>query len=724
MRGLRRQGPGQDRLSHAGARALLAERLDGPLSPDREAALEAHLAACASCRLVEGEYLANRAALRRLAAPAPPRDLPARTLAALELEAGHDRSPRAGPLPTSGRTPHLRGARRSGSVAFGSLITVALVAVVGALLVGPAVPVPGPAVGATPFAIAPVNLAFVAMQGDVLRLYRTQLDRACPAGSVSCVEFGPQADQVVGLPQGGAVSGLALDPAGRRAAIAAHSATGSTTSYYIVDLATGGPGGQSSAGASEPPMGATTASPSLSPSPGRSGAARATAETGRTRVAPLPGQAAATATPRPTAIARTPRSSSTASDAAATHRAVASASPSEHVAASRLPAAGSSGAPGGPAAPAAPGTSAAPETSGASPGAPSGSGGSPALAGIQVLPPVQAQPILQDVVATGASPAWSPDGSTLAFSAMPANGAVGSDIYTWHPNDAWAVAVTSDHASTFASWAGDRIVGSTLVAAPDDPELLSPETFVLDLRTGERRTIEGTQLWLPSVDPTGRFAVGWSGTLRLVGEVPVPSQGQLVFAAWSNLDPFAQPAPTAAATPTPALSVPSGPPRSARIRAAATDLALPASGALLPTGAAPAASAAATNPGGAAPLVAPIDPSPVPGASAPAIQDWAVAWSPDGSAFASWESSSLDAGSGSLTVHAVDTTMGQLASGPPLLGPLAAQRAFSMGLDRLAWTTPADLRGYCQLRVAVWGSFGTGELRSLELDQQGIVPAF
>ncbi|MGC8633284.1 MAG: TolB family protein [Candidatus Limnocylindrales bacterium] len=724
MPGLRRLPPGRGPLSHAQARALLAERIDGPLTPDREAALEAHLAACPGCRLVEGEYLANRAALRHLAAPAPPRDLPARTLAALELEAAHDRSPQAGPVLRSGRAPHLRGARRSGSVAFGSLLTVALVAVVGALLVGPGVPVPGPAVGATPFAIAPVNLAFVAMQGDVLRLYRTRLDRACPAGSVSCVEFGPQADQVVGLPQGGAVSGLALDPVGRRAAIAARSTINATTTYYVVDLNSGSAGAPSSTGASEPPVGGATASPSPSPSPRHSGTARATTGAARTRSAPLTGQATTTA-PHPTAATRTPRTTSTP---AATHRVTASSSTPEHPAPSRPPTASSPGLLGEPAASSASSAPGTPQTSGASPGvpsgAPSGSAGSSALAGVQALPPVQAQPILQDVVSTGASPAWSPDGSTLAFSAMPADGTLGSDIYIWHPDDAWAVAVTSDHASTFASWAGDRIVGSTLIAAPDDPEMLTPQTFVLDPRTGERRTVEGARLWLPSVDPTGRFAVGWSGTLRLVGQVPVPSQGQLVFTPWSSLDPFALPAPTPAAMLTPSLSMPSGSPRSARVRAEATSLASAAPSTLLPTDAPAPASAAATSQGAATPLLAPVDPTPAPGGSASTIQDWVVAWSPDGSAFAVWEGPSLGVDAGSLTVHAVDTTMGQPAPGPLLLGPLSAQRAFSMGLDRLAWTTPTDLRGYCQLRVAVWGAFGTGELRSLELDQQGVVPAF
>ena len=703
---------GRNRLTHERARAWLAERLDGPLQPGREDALAAHLASCVSCREVDAEYRANRAAIRLLAAPVPPRDLSARTLAALQVEVGRVRPPRAAPV------PRLRGARRGNGVAFGSLLTVALVAVVGALLVGPTVQIPGPNVGATPFAIAPVDLAFVGIQGDVVRLYRARLDRACPPGNISCADFGPEADQVVGLPQTAAVSGLAFDPAGRRAAIAARPGTGTTTTYYVVDLGSGAPASVAPTSPFGSPAAAAGAGSTAATAPSSAGAApqHSASPAAKERATPLAQKKTVASTPRPSTAEHATKSPGTAADA--TRRPAASASPTASPAAATSVPAVSSVLPAGGA--------------GAGPASSSALGGP---AGITTLPPVLAQPILQDVIPTGAAPAWSPDGTTLAFSAMPADGSMGPDIYIWHPGDEWAIPITTDHASSFASWAGSRIVGSTYTIEPGNPAALVPESFVLDPLTGDRRTLAGTGLWLPSVDPTAQYAVGWSGTLRLVGQVPAPDQGQLVFAQWNTLDPYALPAPVApVATPTPTPS-PTVAPASHRARAERTaPVSSPAlestpvavgPGSSTATGSSGAAAGglpAAGGLGAGAATPVPIDASPAPGAQQ--FEDWAIGWSPDGSAFAVWEGQSVGAQTGTLWLHAVDGATEQLATGDLLLGPVAACRGFSMGLDRLVWATPADLRGYSQLRVVVWGSFGRGEMRSQELDQQEIVPAF
>ncbi len=696
------------RLTHERAREWLAERLDGPLQPPREDALAAHLASCASCREVDAEYHANRAAIRLLAAPVPPRDLPARTLAALEVEVGRVRPPRAAPV------PRLRGARRGNGVAFGSLLTVALVAVVGALLVGPAVQIPVPNVGATPFAIAPVDLAFVGIQGNVVRLYRARLDRACPAGNISCANFGPEADQVVGMPQTAAVSGLAFDPAGRHAAIAARPGTGTATTYYVVDLG----GGSPASGAPTSPFGSpaavagTGSASAAAPSSASAAPRHSASPVAKGRATPLVQPKTVTSTLHPSPSEHAGKSPAISVNA--TRRPTASPSPTASPTGATLGPAGSSAVAGG-------GAGAGPASSGAL--------GGPV--GIATLPPVLAQPILADVIPTGASPAWSPDGTTLAFSAMPADGSIGPDIYTWHPGDQWAVPITTDHASSFASWAGSRIVGSTYTAEPGNPAVLVPQSFVLDPRTGDRRTVAGTGLWLPSVDPTARYVVGWAGTLRLVGQVPVPDQGQLVFTQWNTLDPYGLPALTAPeATPTPSPTpAPTAAPASHRARAERTAPASSAAVTQSPGGAEPASAAASGGAQAAAGSLeaagttpAPIDASPAPGVQQ--FEDWAIGWSPDGSAFAVWEGPSVGVQTGTLSLHGVDVATGQLATGAPLLGPVAACRGFSMGLDRLVWATPADLRGYSQLRVVVWGSFGRGEMRSQELDQQEVVPAF
>jgi hypothetical protein len=63
----------------------------------------------------------------------------------------------------------------------------------------------------------------------------------------------------------------------------------------------------------------------------------------------------------------------------------------------------------------------------------------------------------------GETAAYSPDGTMLAFSARPADGSVGPDIYLWRPGDAAAHPVTSDHASVFSGWLSNLLLGSRAV---------------------------------------------------------------------------------------------------------------------------------------------------------------------------------------------------------------------------------------------------------------------
>lgn len=698
------------RVRHGQARAWISERLDAPLGSVREAALEAHLAACPDCRRTEAEYRANRAALRRLSAPVAPRDLAARTCAALEVEARRVGTPRAAPV------LQARGARRSGGVAIGSLLTVALVAIVGVLLAAPVIQIiPGPKVGATPFTIAPVNLAYVGIEDQVVRLYHTRLDLACPPDSVSCPVFGPQEDQVVNLPVIAAVSGLTFNPADTRAAIAARSGVGATTTFYVVSLS----------GALPPSAGSSAGPPAWAASPAATGlasaATRASATAGPTRTPLVAGTKGSTATPRPSASTRPEKTARTAG--AGIPRPVRSPASDARVGEVPVPARAAVGQ----ASAALP--SGAPALPSGEPALPSGEpaftssastlpSNSPAMT---TLPTVEAQAILQDVVPTGASAAWSADGTTLAFSAMPADGSYGSDIYVWHPGDAYALALTMDHASTFASWAGNRIVGSTLAPTPADPSVLVPQSFVLDPATGARRAIEGAALWLPSVDPTGRYVVAWSGTLATAGMISVPRQGQLVFAPWSSLDPFGLTAPGTVPGPSTVpigtsptaqpTDTPAGNPRDTSTTTATTVPPELSSGA-----------SAATGPAVALQALVPVDASAEP--LAPQLKDWVVNWSPDGSAFAVWEGTAVGVTIGRLSLHAVDSTTAGLDGGSLLLGPVAACRAFSIGLDRLAWATPPDAQGLSELRVLLWGSFGRGEMQSGALQQQDIIPAF
>ena len=73
---------------HGRARELAAARLDEAIPAAEAGWLEDHLAACPDCSAVAAEYDDQRSALRslRLDTPEPPRDLWARTSAALESE--------------------------------------------------------------------------------------------------------------------------------------------------------------------------------------------------------------------------------------------------------------------------------------------------------------------------------------------------------------------------------------------------------------------------------------------------------------------------------------------------------------------------------------------------------------------------------------------------------------------------------------------------------------
>src|SRR5262245_58029974 len=106
-RGRRRAGHAA--AEHERARSLSAQRLDEPLGPADAMWLTDHLAGCAACRAIAAEYDADRAALRGLRdhQPQPPRDLWARTSAAIEREAvASGRAPRkaAGPAAVPARS--------------------------------------------------------------------------------------------------------------------------------------------------------------------------------------------------------------------------------------------------------------------------------------------------------------------------------------------------------------------------------------------------------------------------------------------------------------------------------------------------------------------------------------------------------------------------------------------------------------------------------------------
>ena len=136
--------------------------------------------------------------------------------------------------------------------------------------------------------------------------------------------------------------------------------------------------------------------------------------------------------------------------------------------------------------------------------------------------------IISGVKVVGQSAAYSPDGGWFAFTARPSDGSGGPDIYVWRVGDEVARAITNDHASVFASWAGDLLIGSrAAVASTGD---VTASSFFIDPASGDETAIAGSA-WRPAVDPTDHWAVTWDGTVEIGpdGVTPVPADGSLVL---------------------------------------------------------------------------------------------------------------------------------------------------------------------------------------------------
>ncbi|MGZ8513534.1 MAG: hypothetical protein ACXW4H_00690 [Candidatus Limnocylindrales bacterium] len=364
-----------------------------------------------------------------------------------------------------------------------------------------------------------------------------------------------------------------------------------------------------------------------------------------------------------------------------------------------------------------------------------------ASAGPSVEPsPGAAVAIITNVTVVGRGAGYSPDGAWFAFSARPADGSAGPDIYVWHVGDPLAVALTTDHASVFASWVGNQILGSratlagvtspgspdadpsasveptpaptpsstpTPVLAPDGstavdasaspeptpvPEFFA-ETFLIDPLTGIETPMLGAD-WQPVVDPTGVRVAAWEGTVRSAsdGLSLVPATGRFVIHAFQALpDLTASPAPS---------DLPSDSP-SAQPSAQPSDL---------PT----------DQP------VLPVDGSPAPSAS-PALEPQVIAegpitefdarWDNTGTWLAIWIADAADPSIGRLSLLHVDPTTGLIDR--PLGAPqdVPALPGFSIGVGRLAWATPPGQGGEgSRIQIVAWTEDAVGAVESVPVE--------
>lgn len=464
---------------HERARAHAAERLDGPLGLVESSWLDEHLAGCPSCAAIAAAYEADRQALRSLReeAAVPPRDLWARTAAAIEREAGA----------TAGASARAAGTgprRVPVGVLSGLAVIVVIVgvsAVSGGLFNGSG----GTAVVVPPsIAVAPSTVP--------------------SAASTPVVAIAAPTPIAVGA---GDVQWLDQDADGRLAFKAAP-----VTAVCPVDASDGC---ATLDGSTEQPVGITADPKTIIGSPNEDQAVVVTEDDGGSQqvtVMALPtpepaptAVASASASARPTSVA-TAIPSATAPSSEPTRPPDATASPSSEPTPSEIP------------------PSTAPSETPMPSDAPS-----PSLSPSPTVAATLA--IASDVALVGEAAAYSPDGSWFAFTARPADGSAGPDVYVWHVGDAQAHRLTEDGQSYFGSWLGPEVLVSR-PGAPGADGTIRAVTVAIDPASGDERPMG--DLWRPVADPTGTRVVAWDGTLMPAADgTLVPGIGRLDLRAWS-----------------------------------------------------------------------------------------------------------------------------------------------------------------------------------------------
>ncbi len=467
MHRLRRRA-GQSVVVHDRARSLAAQRLDSPLETADAAWLEDHLAGCEACRSVASAYEADRQLLRGLRdhQPVPPRDLWARTSAAIERES----------------TAHRGGSRQTGGgrrrlPALGILSGVAVIAVVigatalsGGFLSGPPTTADGPSVstppvaaipsttgpGPTPIAVGAGSVGWIGTEPNGALAYNvTKVDEVCPAErQPDCAPVKDGASKRVEMKI--RPKSISKSPVHNEAVVVGTDAAGDDA-VLVIALPTTEPT------ATPPASGSPTIAPSATP----------------------------TVTATPALPSRTPGSTP-----------LATASPASTASPSTKPPASS-----------------------APPASPSPT---PILTPNPTVAATLA--IVSGVKIVGEAAAYSPDGSWFAFSARPSDDSSGPDIYVWRVGDERARQLTDDHSSVFASWSGGRLIGSRPVVTQPATAEVSAESFTLDPTTGTEAPLSGATWrpvlapdggWAVTWDGTVRLATD--------GLSIAPANGKLVI---------------------------------------------------------------------------------------------------------------------------------------------------------------------------------------------------
>jgi hypothetical protein len=624
---LRLSSAAADRL-HERARSLAAEAVDVDLEPVDAAWLQEHFASCPECDAIAAEYRALHEELRSLPAPEPPRDLWARTSAALDAVDGRA---------SAGKQIRTSNGRPGRRPLFGTAIAVGFVVLVaGASLVaqspiasvvpgstpaGPVALVTGSSAPASLAARAPLAVVdgtsyWIASDQGVYEIKGSSAD--CPPASGSCTVTSDAGQTIGSITSDTSVSAV-LAPDASQAAVWTDNKIvivplSTKPQTVSIDLLTPRP-----TQAATPTLAAVTPTPAaVTPSPVKSSPPTVSPSDA---IPPIPG---ASWTPQASIVA------TLTATPAATATPTATATPA----------------------------------AAATPTATTATG--PAV--------TQPTAILDGYEIVGRGPEFSADGGLVAFSARPVDHSTGPDVFIWRSGQEQARAVTSRHADLFAGWFGQKILVSEIAAgtcadtAAGGADTIKTTTCLFDPASGEIQRIDRPML-VAGVDPTGRYLVYWSGTVEFdtVSGLWQPGKGELYFDRWADLtlDP-ASPGALATASPGSTATESVAPSR-------APDLSpLPTAE---PTTAASEAQSTHPGPQGSPEPSATVDISvqtPAPTQSvlpqllsvavAPAsVRLWAVRWDEAGQNVAVWVADAGSAKIGRLSVFSVDPASGLLS---------------------------------------------------------------
>ncbi|HEY8989947.1 MAG TPA: zf-HC2 domain-containing protein, partial [Candidatus Limnocylindrales bacterium] len=246
--------------AHSRARLRAAEWLDGPLDPSESAWLDDHLGSCAACRATAAAYAAQRLELRALAdrPPVPPRDLWARTAAAIEREAAFRdravgrRSRRSSLAPYALLSAALVVAVVIGTLTSSQLsqhggVTTASSSLPGGPSAETAVGPLGSGPAATPV-IVDHKVAWISQDSNgEFQITTTTVDQVCPDPSVPCPTTTPTEKRPVDL--NGDAKSVISNPDGDEFVVFGDKGTPQSSNVSVVKV---------------PPSVAPTASPSSS----------------------------------------------------------------------------------------------------------------------------------------------------------------------------------------------------------------------------------------------------------------------------------------------------------------------------------------------------------------------------------------------------------------------------------------------------------------------------